>query len=490
MEAGRPELWSPAEGLDGADGWPERRAQILERWERWVAGPPPSDGRGPGTAMEVPDGEPRGVLVTFSPWRRPAAERGWAVCRVGYPGQGIAARAWALSRALDVARELTDAPAVVAGHGPGAKAALLAAAYDERFSAVICSSAGALGTVPVRRFCERHFGEGVEPLTRHHPGWFQPGLRHFSGREHLMPTDAHELLSLIAPRPLLVSTSVNDPGESVTAVEEAVEAARDVYARLGAPEALVLQWRDGRPDIGHMLSWAEGEEWEPGRPPLASRTEPALPPDVQLRPEVTLDGLEFDVYAPAGGEARGRLVWFGPLCPPTGYLAAYEDGESLPVTLARAGWEVACHEPAGTGSRISEVGSLGRRISDALAVIEADARPSYLLAYGDGCEVALHAARTHPAVAGGIYVAPGPAARLLSPDPPALVLDPEIDPSAGPGEVKAACRAARVERVTIEDWHRLSGEVREYVLRALVERGVERHRGQKGVLAPHAPQHS
>jgi hypothetical protein len=490
MEAGRPELWSPAEGLDGAEGWPERRAEILERWERWVSGPPPADGPRPSTALHVPSGPPRGFLVTFSPWREAALAWGWAVCQVAVDGQNLAWRARALSRALDSVREnFGDLPAVVAGHGPGAKAALLAGAYDERFAGVICSSGGPLAAVPVRRFCERHFGEGIEPLTRRHPGWFQPGLRHFSGREHLLPTDAHELLALIAPRRLLVCTHINDPGESAVAVEEAVAAARDVYARLGVPEALHLQWRDDGRDLPAMLAWMEGAEPASGRAPVAASTELRLPDDVRCRPERALDGLEFEVLEAVDGQPRGRVVWLPPLCPPTGYIGAYEDGEPLPVLLARAGWQVACHEAAGTGSRISEVGSFGRRIADALSVLDAEPQPSWLVAYGDGCEIALHLAREHPAVAGGIYVAPGPAARLLAPGPPALVFAPEIDPTTGPGEVLAACRAAGAECVSLEDWHRLSADTRELVVQALVQRGVKRHGGEEGVLAPHAPEH-
>ena len=152
----------------------------------------------------------------------------------GAAGLGAVAGA---RRARDPAARSTPARVVLAGHSRNGKAALIAAGFDDRFAGVVSSSSGVLGAIPARLCCDRHGGEGVELLTRHYPEWYHPRLRFFSGREHRLPTDAHELLALVAPRPLLLSVAVNDPVESTAAARATAAVVEDVYARLGAPGA-------------------------------------------------------------------------------------------------------------------------------------------------------------------------------------------------------------------------------------------------------------
>src|SRR4051794_27096867 len=315
-------LTSPVSGLAGPAEWPARREAIRAAW-RTLAGGVPAPGAWPATPvlrlgerrfsggverrlavgtpplglrLLLPDGDaPRPVLLTqvsHPAWAAAALRRGWAACVVAAcdarddteaiatafgdacDGGRIAWRAWALSRALDVLeaeRDVDGRRVVVAGHSRNGKAALLAAAFDERFTAVVSSSSGVLGAIPARLCRERHFGEGIELLTRHYPRWYHPRLREWAGREEELPTDAHELLALAAPTPVLVSVAVHDPVESTWAAEASVAAARPTYALHGVPEALELRYRGGGHELSSagveaMLDWITGDR---GRPSAA-----------------------------------------------------------------------------------------------------------------------------------------------------------------------------------------------------------------------------
>src|SRR3712207_1288598 len=86
-------------------------------------------------------------------------------------------------------------------------------------------------------------------------------LRWFAGADDRLPTDAHELLALVAPRPLLLSVAVNDQVESTWAVERALDALGGVRALAGGTDPAVL-WRPGGHEIAveaveRHLDWAE-----------------------------------------------------------------------------------------------------------------------------------------------------------------------------------------------------------------------------------------
>lgn len=224
---------------------------------------------------------------------------------------------------------------ILTGHSRNGKAALIAAAHDERFAGIVSSSAGVMGAIPARLCCNRHSGEGIELLTRVYPDWYHPRLRFFSGREQRLPTDAHELLALVAPWPLLLSVAVNDPVESTWAAERTEESVRGVYELLGAPDNLALRWRPG----GHRLEPAAFErhlDWcdaAIGRAPAPAAQERRLHPRGWLpwarpaagaaAPQVTLDLSAL----------RGELVaWLGastaPSVPPRGARRAAHERRS------------------------------------------------------------------------------------------------------------------------------------------------------------------
>ncbi len=157
----------------------------------------------------------------------------------------IAAWAWLYSRIVDAIEDdpRFDRDAMIAwGHSRYAKAALLAAAYDDRIDGVIAHQSGTGGASLNRN----KKGESVKSITANYPHWFSSAYAEYAGREDDMPVDQHLLLALIAPRPVLLGNARRDVWSDPNGAFRAAMGADPVYKLYGADGLAQMrldQWR-------------------------------------------------------------------------------------------------------------------------------------------------------------------------------------------------------------------------------------------------------
>jgi len=161
----------------------------------------------------------------------------------------LRAWAWGASRAFDF---LATDPAVdakrigVEGVSRYGKAALITAAFDQRFATVLVGSSGKGGATLLRR----NFGEAVASLGTGEYYWMAGNFlkynaaRMTNGSKLLnagdLPVDSHELIALVAPRPVFLSYGIPEKGDANWLDHQgsfmAGVAAGPVYELLGAKD--------------------------------------------------------------------------------------------------------------------------------------------------------------------------------------------------------------------------------------------------------------
>lgn len=166
----------------------------------------------------------------------------------------LGAWAWGLSRALDYleTNPAVDAERVmVFGHSRLGKTALWAGAQDERFALVISNNSGEGGASLARR----NFGENIAYSIAHASWRYCNRFRDYINREKDLPFDQNMLLSLIAPRPIYVSSATEDlladpKGEFLTTVH-----AEPVYRLFGLKGVNITQWPEPDTSVGETIGY-------------------------------------------------------------------------------------------------------------------------------------------------------------------------------------------------------------------------------------------
>jgi hypothetical protein len=157
----------------------------------------------------------------------------------------IAGWAWGFERCVDYLvtdGNIDKARIAAVGHSRNGKTALLAAAFDERIALAIPHQAGCGGTGPSRVAPElaapqsngRPTAETIAVINKSFPHWFNAEFKTFNEHPDKLPIDQHELVALMAPRPVLLSNAEGDRWANPSGQFQVLKAAEPVYALLKA----------------------------------------------------------------------------------------------------------------------------------------------------------------------------------------------------------------------------------------------------------------
>ncbi len=192
----------------------------------WMLGPPFESLAARGYAVAMFYGGD--VVPDYPPDADPA------LASLGAEG-AIAAWAWVNARVIDVLEDdaRIDQDRIIAwGQSRFGKVALLAAAIDPRVDAVVAFQSGRGGDA----LTAHRAGESVASITTAYPHWFSPRYADYATRTP--DADQHELLALIAPRPLMIGHAARDSWADPAGAYQALVGARPVFDLLGAQPPL------------------------------------------------------------------------------------------------------------------------------------------------------------------------------------------------------------------------------------------------------------
>jgi hypothetical protein len=147
----------------------------------------------------------------------------------------LSAWAWGMSRAMDYFEtdKSVDAKQLgIEGHSRWGKEALWAAAVDQRWAICWPSCSGEGGA----SLEMRAWGESLDDVAGGESYWMAGNFLKYGGNWNKLPVDAHELISLVAPRPIFVTGGTGDQWADPHGEFLACVGAAPVYRLLGAKD--------------------------------------------------------------------------------------------------------------------------------------------------------------------------------------------------------------------------------------------------------------
>jgi hypothetical protein len=155
----------------------------------------------------------------------------------------ISAWAWGLSRAMDYFeqdKQIDSKRIAVQGASRLGKTALWTGIHDERFKLVIASISGEGGAA----LAKRNYGENIKHITDTSRYFYQFAANYhsYSTKIDSLPFDAHALIALMAPRPLLLQTGDSDYWSDPKGEFLAAKVAEPVYKLFGKDGPGNTEW--------------------------------------------------------------------------------------------------------------------------------------------------------------------------------------------------------------------------------------------------------
>ena len=197
---------------------------------------------------DFPGGIPDGVRALYlKPGQSEPAPDEWGA---------IAAWGWGLSRAMDYLEtdKAVDAKRVaIYGVSRLGKTVMWAGARDTRFAMVIASCSGEGGAALSRR----DYGETIAHLVAptRYPYQFCANYANYARHVDQLPVDAHMLVALMAPRPVLLQTGSTDNWSDPKGEFLAAVAAGPVYKLLGKQGLDTDRWPPAGTPILHDIGY-------------------------------------------------------------------------------------------------------------------------------------------------------------------------------------------------------------------------------------------